>query len=368
MNQDDNFSEFGRSFGKSSDFQRFNLAVVGPTGAGKSTLINAMFGDKVAETGTGKPVTRGVTLHVNPAGTLGLYDFEGIEAGRATKKLVSNLESYFAKNQQGSVENFIHGIWYCIHSSSRRIDDANEEVIRELAKLRVPVLVVLTQVPARDGRVDPRVIEFSKSIQALGLPIIDKPFYVNAERDSFADVPVHGLSKLLAATLEVAPEGVRSALIAAQRVDADRKRRLAQAIVAAAASSAAAGLAPLPGADALAIAPIQGVMMKAVAQIFQIDVAAATLTASMTTLATTYAGRAAFTALLKLVPGAGNMAAAAVAAAFTTGVGAAWSEICRGIYTGRIDASVLEHGQQLGELLLEMMKEHFRSSTPSRAS
>ena len=42
---------------------RFNLAVFGKTGAGKSSLVNAVFGDTVAETGIGKPVTTGTTYY-----------------------------------------------------------------------------------------------------------------------------------------------------------------------------------------------------------------------------------------------------------------------------------------------------------------
>src|SRR3954468_10972307 len=38
---------------------RFNLAVFGKTGVGKSTLVNAIFGEEVARTGIGEPVTKG---------------------------------------------------------------------------------------------------------------------------------------------------------------------------------------------------------------------------------------------------------------------------------------------------------------------
>ena len=37
---------------------KLNVLIVGKTGVGKSTLINAVFGDKVAKTGSGKPVTQ----------------------------------------------------------------------------------------------------------------------------------------------------------------------------------------------------------------------------------------------------------------------------------------------------------------------
>ena len=38
----------------------FNLAIFGKTWAGKSTLLNAIFGAEVAETGVGRPVTKGL--------------------------------------------------------------------------------------------------------------------------------------------------------------------------------------------------------------------------------------------------------------------------------------------------------------------
>ena len=38
---------------------RVNLAVFGKTGVGKSTLVNAIFGEPVAVTGIGAPVTTG---------------------------------------------------------------------------------------------------------------------------------------------------------------------------------------------------------------------------------------------------------------------------------------------------------------------
>jgi predicted GTPase len=37
---------------------KINIIVAGRTGTGKSTLVNAVFGDDFAETATGRPVTQ----------------------------------------------------------------------------------------------------------------------------------------------------------------------------------------------------------------------------------------------------------------------------------------------------------------------
>ena len=60
---------------------RFTLAIFGKTGVGKSTLINAIFGEEVARTGIGEPVTRGSHLYLDKIGHLGIVDTQGLEVG-----------------------------------------------------------------------------------------------------------------------------------------------------------------------------------------------------------------------------------------------------------------------------------------------
>ena len=71
----------------------FNLLVVGKTGVGKSTLVNAMFGSDVAQTGIGEPVTRGLTHYALPDSVLGLYDAEGFETGMAGDAILMGLQA-----------------------------------------------------------------------------------------------------------------------------------------------------------------------------------------------------------------------------------------------------------------------------------
>ena len=148
----------------------FNLAVFGKTGVGKSTLVNAIFGRDVAATGVGSPVTRGLVYYRHPDGFLGLYDSEGFETGTAGDAIVDGLRRLVADHRTRAVDEQIHAVWYLVRWSDRRFERAQEQFVRELAALGLPVIVVMTQVPSRDGQVHPEAVEFAEYIQSLGLP------------------------------------------------------------------------------------------------------------------------------------------------------------------------------------------------------
>src|SRR6478752_2852450 len=87
---------FGQAFGKAwkdkaEEIGRFNLAIFGKTGVGKSTLVNAIFGEEIAATGIGEPVTRAEHLYLHRSGTLGVLDTRGLEAGKHNDRLLRQL-------------------------------------------------------------------------------------------------------------------------------------------------------------------------------------------------------------------------------------------------------------------------------------
>ncbi len=331
--------EFDR---QSAAIGRFNLAIFGKTGVGKSTLINAIFGEEVARTGIGEPVTRGSHLYVDKIGSLGIVDTQGLEVGKDNKEILSELDKAMKQMRHQPLSDQLHVAWYCIRGMDRRFEEAEAGFIRRLDEIGLPVIVVLTQVPMRDGRFHPDAVELAEQIVAKRLPIAGgRPYLTFAKRDEFADQSAYGLREVLDATFRVAPEGVEGALTAAQTIDQDRKAKEAQKYIGTAVAAAAgAAFIPIPFSDAAALVPIQLAMMAKIAQLYKITFDRAALVAIISTTAATQAGRATFAGLLKMVPGAGTVAggamSAGVASSFTYAMGQAWLAVCQRLARGEL--------------------------------
>lgn len=321
---------------------RFNLAIFGKTGVGKSTLINAIFGDEVAPTGVGEPVTKDEHLYIHRSGFLGLLDTRGLEIGKDTDELISELGAYLKRMREKPLAEQIHVAWYCVRSADNRFEDTESEFIKRLDALGLPVVAVLTQVRSRDGEYHPDAVKLADHIADLELPIVGgRPVLVMSTADEFTGQVQHGLTELVDATFRAAPEGVEAAFAAAQKVDLARKRKQAQATVRAAAAAAlTVGAIPIPVADAGVLVPIQLGMMARVAAIYGVRVETATIAAAAATVAVSAAGRSAVAGLLKLIPGAGTVIggviSGGVASTFTMAIGYAWAVVCGEITQGRL--------------------------------
>ncbi len=314
---------------------RFNLAIFGKTGVGKSTLINAIFGDDVAATGIGEPVTQGSHLYLDRRGTLGVIDTRGLEIGRDDAELIKEVTKAVHQMRAKPIEEQIHVAWYCVRALDRRFEDVEERFIRALHDLGIPVLLVFTQVPMRDNAYHPDAIELARQLEAKRLPIVGgRPFLTYAMRDQFSGQPPHGLMDVLQATFHVAPEAVHGALAAAQTIDLEAKVRQAQKhIGATVAAAGAAAAVPIPFSSAAVLVPLQLGMMGRIAQLYSISFDKAALLAIASTSVATSLGRQAVTNLLKLIPGAGSVAGgvinASVASGFTLAMGQAWLVVCQ---------------------------------------
>ena len=314
----------------------FNLLVVGKTGVGKSTLVNAMFGSDVAETGIGEPVTRGLTHYLLPDSFLGLYDAEGFETGTAGDAILTGLHSLVDQYAKKPAQEQLHAAWYLVRWSDRRFEQAQIDFVRKLVDLGLPVIIVLTQVPTNNSVIHPEALEFASYIDGLDLPTAGNVVLTNALVDHFTHAPVFGLQNLLDATYLVVPEVAEKALTAAQKVDISRKKKAVAAIINQASTIAAGiGATPIPFADAALLIPNQITMIARITAAYGLPPSksrAMSMAGSVVlTGGATLAGRYAVTSLLKFIPGgavAGSAISATVAASMTKAVGLAWSQVC----------------------------------------
>ena len=326
-------------------FGRFNLGIVGETGVGKSSLVNAVFGEARARVGVGLPVTRGVNYYHE--GALGIWDFEGFEIGGGAPQL---LRENLRKIAERPADEQISVVWYCVLSSAGRLTRTDIAMINELEAAGLPVIVVLTKV---DWDRNPVTGKMTPSYAAetlkqwienprdeVGRPIIirNRGVVLTSAVNSKGKGVGYGLSDLVERTLELSPASEKDAFRIVQTLNLGWKRDMARRDVTAATASAAAPAAvPIPIATAAVLAPIQLAMMGRVAVVYDLELRSVFSVSALAQLATQMTGRALAASLVKFIPGAGSVIDAAVASALTAATGEGWIRFCEAIYTGKVD-------------------------------
>jgi uncharacterized protein (DUF697 family)/GTP-binding protein EngB required for normal cell division len=295
-----------------------NIIVAGRTGTGKSTLINAVFGADFAKTAMGRPVTQTATWYERENHPLRILDTKGLETADY-KQTLAALQAEIIKGK-GSIDpsQHIHIGWVCIAEPGTRVEEAERSLVDALKAEGIPTIIVLTKHGMFPEFLD-EVAKIAPNADAF-IPVRALP--MNRLPD------VHGLQELVEATFRLVPEGVRSAFVAAQKVDFKLKASDAQKIITgSAAAAAAAAIIPLPFSDAITIVPIQIGMIVGISVRFGIgDTTKALLplaSCMIGCIAATAAGRIIVGQLLKLLPG-GGVVNAGVAATLTTGLGEAY--------------------------------------------
>ena len=322
MTRPENFSDLNikemieEAFKKTRrEIGQVNVLIAGRTGVGKSTLINEIFQGKMADTGQGRPVTQ-CTREITKEGIpLAIWDTRGLEL-KAFKETIDELEQLvISRAGETEVKKHIHVAWLCIHEDGRRVEDAEMELHKTLAK-HMPVIGVVTKARADQG--------FRAEVQRL-LPETRNVVRVRALGEKLDDghvIQPMGLIELVEVTMEVIPDAVRRAFAAAQKASVEKKKSEAHKIVIAASGVAGAvGLAPIPFADATLLIPIQVTMLARISSAFGLELSTAFLSTLVATMAgaagAAVAGRAIVANLLKFVPG-GNLVGGMISAVTAT--------------------------------------------------
>lgn len=353
---------------KIKNLKTLNIIVAGKTGVGKGTLINAVFKEKLAETGIGKPVTQHMRKITKKGIPLAIYDTRGFELGKDVQKEVKQeIVDIINKGVSSrDINETIHCIWYCINTASNRVEPEEIEWIKELSKdnqvTQVPIIIVLTQSFAPKRAEELRQVLLNENLDVVQIVSVLAEDY---EIDDSYVKQSYGLDVLIHVMGETLPEELFDTLQNVQIANLAEKKKRAQAAVAAATLAAAGeGAAPIPFADAALLIPTQLSMIATITVIFGFDVNKSVLTAFLTsTLGTggaTLLGRTVVSNLMKLIPGPGTAVGAAISASaagvITAALGEAYIGIMTLVFNGemRIDELATKKGR---ELMAELFKD-----------
>lgn len=358
---------------KIRNLKTLNIIVAGKTGVGKSTLINAMFRENLAEVGIGKPVTPHMRKITKKDFPLAIYDTRGFELGKDAQKEVKQeiLDTIREGIQAKDVNKTIHCIWYCINTASNRIEPEEIEWLKDFTEenrlTQVPVIIVLTQAFSKINAKRMRDVILNENLDAQVVSVLAMDYDID---EDIPPLKAYGLDNLLQIMCEVLPEELQDTLQNVQVAALDSKKRYAQAAVATATAAAfGEGFSPIPFSDCALLVPTQVAMIASITAIFGLDVNKSIITAFVSSTlgagGATVAGKAIVSNLLKLIPGAGTVLGGSISGAtaglLTTAMGEAYILLMEAIYKGEMKTSDISSKE-----VKEKMKELFKTKLNDR--
>jgi predicted GTPase len=329
------------------------LMILGRRGAGKSSLINAIFGEPMAAVGsvlseTGRPTWYS---YAGPRGDMKILDTRGL--GDRTRPEAANFQDALDEIRSGLVDEWPDAILFLCKAkdvdSHIAQDVANIEAVRafiaEKHRYEAPVVAVVTQVDELDPkRVEPPYENETKrrnietAVRAIQEALAERgialarvvPVSTYAEYDGARRIYDNywNIEELVDYLVEVLPRSaqVQMARLAQLRVV---QQKLARKMTAAASAVAGAiAAAPIPLADILPITALQIGLISGIAYVSGREMSKKAswefLVALGANVGVAFALREGARALAKVVfPGGGSAISAGVAFAGTWGLGEA---------------------------------------------
>lgn len=356
---------------KIKNLKTLNIIVAGKTGVGKSTLINSVFREKLAETGMGKPVTDHMRKITKKGIPLAIYDTRGFELGKEVqtevkKEVIDTISKGLATQD---INKAIHCIWYCINTASNRVESEEIEWLKELSKdnqiTQVPIIIVLTQSFSKKKADEMRKMLIDENLDVIQvIPVLAEDYEIDEDYVAKS----YGLDVLIKVMGEALPEELMDTLQNVQIASLEEKKRHAQAAVATASLAAAGeGAAPIPFSDCALLIPTQLGMIASITVIFGFDVNKSIITALLSSTigagGATLLGKTVVSNLLKFIPGAGTVTGGAISAGtagvITAALGEAYIGVMELVFKGEM--SIDDIGTKKGkDVMSTMFKEQLK--------
>ncbi len=261
--------------------EKGNVLVIGNSGVGKSTLINAVLGEEKAETGWGtKGTTDELAIYESEIIPFRIIDTVGFAPSFIKEHKAINAVKKWSKNsaKNGHGDNQINVIWFCVEGTTSKLFP---ETIKNLSRATslwksVPIIVVITKsysVPERANNIAMVIDAFakqkrhSKNMRKI-IPLVASAYVLN----EIAFAAPEGIAELIDSTNELMPEGIKASQKDVSAFILNRKRAMAHSTVGiSTAAAVTVGAIPIPFADAFILTPIEIAEINGLARLYEIN-------------------------------------------------------------------------------------------------
>ncbi|MEH1894468.1 MAG: GTPase [Nostoc sp.] len=150
---------------QSSDTQSsLNILIIGKTGSGKSSLINYLYGDNIAATGIGRPVTPYNRYNIRWENiNVEIYD-SALEVGDVKSEAwLRYLDGELKEHDVNlPASQWFHTVFYCINAGGSRVEPYENKIIERLISDNYRIVIVVTN---SDIVTDDEISELVKPIK-----------------------------------------------------------------------------------------------------------------------------------------------------------------------------------------------------------
>lgn len=232
--------------------------MAGITGAGKSSLTNAVFGASLAQAGAGMPVTQHFQKYEPSDKPIVIYDSKGLEFAEHQAFIKETGKFFSELRMKKDVSEHIHVVWYVINAARGRFENFEANLVREVFN-PTPVVFVLNKADLADSKqlkAIKKVVEDEKFPNTKGVHVVvsdrtnwtqswcpeclsDDVYYDEETKElecsecgfTCKQDKSYGLKSLIKQTCELLPELAKDAFMFSQTASVGEKDKRSKYIV-----------------------------------------------------------------------------------------------------------------------------------------